>query len=154
MSLFDVAFAVALVISAFLALHIDETIYAIISFAAALTLLSGLYFLMNSPFAAVFQLVIAVGAIAVFFLAGEMLTPKRGSPQKMRDKIIGLLIAFILAVPPIVSDLRIEAFSKSHDLSFASALWELRALDVIAQSIVILTLALGIVMVLRGRGGK
>jgi len=154
MSMHEVVFAVALVISAFLALHIDETIYAIISFGAALTLLSGLYFLMNAPFAAVFQLVIAVGALAVFFLAGEMLTPKRSSPQRMRDKIIGLLIAAVLAVPPIILDLHVEPFSKSYSLPFASALWEFRALDVIAQSIVILMLALGIVMVLRGRGGK
>ena len=154
MFMYEAAFAAALVISAFLALHIDETIYAIISFGAALTLLSGLYFLMNAPFAGVFQIIIAVGAVAVFFLAGEMLTPKKGSPQKMRDKIIGLLVASILAVLPIISDLHVEAFSKSHDLSFASALWEFRALDVIAQSIVILMLALGIVMVLGGRGGK
>jgi len=154
MSMYDAVFAAALVISAFLALHIDETIYAVISFGATLTLLSGLYFLMNAPFAAVFQLIVAVGALAVFFLAGEMLTPKKGSPQKMRAKIIGLLIASILAVPPIILDLHVEPFSKSYDLSFAQALWEFRALDVIAQSVVILTLALGIVMVLRGRGGK
>ena len=147
-------FAVALVISAFLALHLDETIYAIISFAAALTLLSGLYFLMNAPFAAIFQLMIAVGAVAVFFLASEMLTPKKGLPQKMRGKILGLLIASVLAVLPLVVDLNVEASPKSHSLFFASALWEYRALDVIAQGIVVLTLALGIVMVLKRRRGK
>ena len=153
MIIYEALFAAALVISAFLALHLDETIYAIISFAAALTLLSGLYFLMNAPFAAVFQLLVAVGAVAVF-LASEMLSPKRGSPQKMRDKILGILIASILAAVPILADLNVKAFSKSHSPSFASALWEYRALDVIAQSIVVLTLALGIVMVLKGRRGK
>jgi len=154
MFIYEAVFAVALVISAFLALHLDETIYAIISFAAALTLLSGLYFLMNAPFAAVFQLIIAVGSVAVFFLASEMLAPKKGLPQKMRDKILGLLIASVLAVLPFLVDLNIRTFSKPHDLSFASALWEYRALDVIAQSIVVLTLALGIVMILKGRRGK
>ena len=83
-----------------------------------------------------------------------MLTSKKGSPQKIRDKIIGLLIASVLAVPPIISNLHVEAFSKASGLSFSSALWEFRALDVIAQSVVILMLALGIVMVLKGRGGK
>jgi len=151
---YEVVFAAALVISAFLALHLDETIYAIISFGAALTLLSGLYFLMDAPFAAVFQLIVTVGAVAVFFLASEMLTPKKGSSQKTRDKILGLLVASALAVVPIISDLHVEVFSNSHDYSFAMALWEYRALDVIAQSIVVLTLALGIVMVLRGKGGK
>jgi len=154
MIIYEALFAAALVISAFLALHLDETIYAIISFAVALTLLSGLYFLMNAPFAAVFQLMVAVGAVAVFFLASEMLSPKRRLPQKMRDKILGILIASILAAVPILVDLNIKAFSKSHSPSFASALWEYRALDVIAQSIVVLTLALGIVMVLKGRRGK
>ena len=154
MFIYEAVFAVALVISAFLALHLDETIYAIISFAAALTLLSGLYFLMNAPFAAVFQLIIAVGSVAVFFLASEMLAPKKDLPQKMRDKILGLLIASVLAVLPFLVDLNVRAFSKPHDLSFASALWEYRALDVIAQSIVVLTLALGIVMILKGRRGK
>ena len=154
MPMYDEIFAVALVVSAFLAMHIEETIYAVISFGVTLTLLSGLYFLMNAPFAAVFQLIVAVGAIAVFFLAGEMLTPKKRSSQKMKDKIIGLLIAAVLAVPPVILELRIEVFSRPYDLAFASALWEFRALDVIAQSIVILMLALGIVMVLRGKGGK
>jgi len=153
-SMYEAAFAAVLVVSAFLALHVDETIYAIIFFGATLTLLSGLYFFMNAPFAAVFQIVIAVGALAVFFLAGEMLTSKKGSPQKMKDKIIGLLIASILAAIPIISDLHIEIFSKPYGLSFASALWRFRALDVIAQSVIILILALGIAMVLRGKGGK
>jgi len=152
--MYDEIFAVALVVSAFLAMHIEETIYAVISFGVTLTLLSGLYFLMNAPFAAVFQLIVAVGAIAVFFLAGEMLTPKKRSSQKMKDKIIGLLIAAVLAVPPVILELRIEVFSRPYDLAFASALWELRVLDVIAQSVIILMLALGIVMILGRGGGK
>ncbi|HIE18661.1 TPA: hypothetical protein EYP75_02945 [Candidatus Bathyarchaeota archaeon] len=154
MPIYEAIFAVALVVSAFLALHLDETIYAIISFAAALTLLSGLYFLMNAPFAAVFQLIVAVGAVAVFFLASEMIAPKKGLSQKMRDKILGLLIASFLAAIPFLVDLNVKAFSKPHNLSFASALWEYRALDIVAQSIVVLTLAIGIVMVLKGRRGK
>jgi len=154
MTMYETIFAAALIISAFLALHLEERIYAVISFAAALTLLSGLYFLMNAPFAAVFQLIVAVGAVAVFFLASEMLSPEKKSPQKMRDKILGFLIASILAAVPILVDLNVKAFSKSYSLSFASALWEYRALDVIAQSIVVLTLALGIVMVLRERRRK
>ena len=154
MPMYDEIFAVALVVSAFLAMHIEETIYAVISFGVTLTLLSGLYFLMNAPFAAVFQLIVAVGAIAVFFLAGEMLTPKKRSSQKMKDKIIGLLIAAVLAVPPVILELRIEVFSRPYDLAFASALWELRVLDVIAQSVIILMLALGIVMILGRGGGK
>jgi len=154
MPIYDVVLAVALVFSAFFAIHIEETIYAVISFGVTLTLFSGLFFLLNAPFAAVFQLIVAVGAIAVFFLAGEMLTPKKKSSQKMKDKIIGLLIAAVLAVPPVISDLRVEVFSRPYNPAFASALWKFRVLDVIAQSVVILILAIGIVMILKIGGRK
>jgi len=153
MLIFEAALAASLVISAFLALHLDETTYSIISFGAALTLLSAIFFYVNATFAAVFQIVVAVGAIAVFFLAGEMLTPKR-KIQGRRSIIIGLLIAFLLSLPPILSELNAEVFSRSYNLAFPSALWKFRGLDVIAQSIVILTLALGIVMVLRREGRR
>jgi len=154
MLIFEATLGAALIISAFLALHIDETVYSIIFFGATLTILSALFFYMDAPFAAIFQIVIAVGAIAIFFLAGEMLTPRKKAPKKGRSVFIALAIASILSVLPILSELNVEVFSRSHDLSFASVLWRLRGLDVIAQSIVILTLALGIVMVLGKRGGK
>jgi NADH:ubiquinone oxidoreductase subunit 6 (subunit J) len=154
MLIYESVFAAALVVSAFLALHIDETVYAVISFGTALTLLSALYFFMDAPFAAIFQLLLAVGALAVFLLAGEMLTPKSRSPQRKRENLAGLLVAVALAAIPVLSDLHIEVPNRSSRISFAQALWELRALDVIAQSIVILTLALGILTILKRRGGR
>lgn len=145
------ALAVMLVVSAFLALHLENVTYAVVSFGVMFTVLSVLYFSLNAPFAAVFQLVVAVGTIAVFFLAGEMLTPKRRIPQRLWSKIVGVIIAVGLSVPSILLDFETNALMNLHDLSFASALWEFRALDVIAQGVVILILALGVVMILKER---
>jgi len=151
MFLYEDAFAVALVVSAFLALHLENVAYAVISFGVMFTALSALYFSLGGPFAAVFQLVVAVGTIAVFFLAGEMLTPKRGTRQKSESKILGVVVAFGLAVPSVLLDFEASTSMKTHDLSFSSALWEFRALDVIGQGVVVLALALGVVMVLKER---
>lgn len=148
---YEDAFAVALVVSAFLALHLRSVAYAVISFGVMFTVLSALYFTLGAPFAAVFQLVVAVGTIAVFFLAGEMLTPERETRQKLGSKILGVVIACGLSVPSILLDFEATTSMKTHYLPFSSALWEFRALDVIGQGVVVLALALGVVMVLKER---
>lgn len=148
---YDDAFAVALLVSAFLALHLENVTYAVVSFGVMFTVLSALYFSLNANYAAIFQIVVAVGTIAVFFLAGEMLTPKNRTPQKLRSGILGVIIAVMLSVPSILLDFESNASMNPNGLSFPSALWEFRALDVIAQGVVILTLALGIAMVLKER---
>lgn len=148
---YDEIIAIVLVVSAFLAVHLESATYAVISFGAMFTVLSALYFSLNTPFAAVFQLIIGVGTVAVFFLAGEMLTPKRKQSQGMKKIILGAIIAGGLSIPSILLDLELDGPMKSYNQSFSSALWEFRALDVIAQGVVILTLALGVAMVLKER---
>jgi NADH:ubiquinone oxidoreductase subunit 6 (subunit J) len=142
---------VALVVSAFLALHLEKPTYAIISFGVMFTALSMLYFSLNALFAAVFQLVVAVGTIAVFFLAGEMLSPKKMTTQKPGNIILAIGFAICLSVPSLLLNLNAETFTVLTHLPFSSALWEFRALDILAQGVVILTLALGIVAVLKKR---
>jgi len=151
MILYGDLLAVALVISAFLALHFENVTYAVISFGIMFVVLSGFYFSLNAPFAAVFQLVVAVGTVAVFFLAGEMLTLKKASRQGFGNKILGVIIALGLAVPSIVFHLEVNTLMQPNTLSFPYALWKFRALDVVAQGVVILTLALGAVLVLKER---
>jgi NADH:ubiquinone oxidoreductase subunit 6 (subunit J) len=141
--------AVALVVSAFLALHLEKPVYAIISFGAMFTALSALYFSLNAPFAAVFQLAVAVGTIAVFFLASEMLSPKKITPQKSENIILAMLIAIGLSIPSLLLDFGVKTFTSFSGLSFSSALWDFRALDILAQGVVVLTLALGVVAVLK-----
>ncbi len=149
MIIYDTIFTAVLIVSAFLALHLEETINAVISFGVMLATLSAFYFNLGAPFAAVFQLAIAVGTIAVFFLAGEMLSPRRGTPQKRGGKILGIVAALVLSVPSIVLSIEAETSMKPNVPSFSFALWELRPLDILAQGVVILTLALGAVMVLK-----
>jgi NADH:ubiquinone oxidoreductase subunit 6 (subunit J) len=142
-------FAIVLVISAFLAIHFEDVTHAIISFSAMCVLLSALYFSLDAQFAAVFQLMLAAGTIAVFFLAGEMLSSKKSKTQELRSKVLGVIVALGLSVPSVIFSLEKGMPVWFHDLSFPSALWEFRALDVIAQGIVILTLAVGAIMVLK-----
>ncbi|OYT48251.1 hypothetical protein B6U79_03185 [Candidatus Bathyarchaeota archaeon ex4484_231] len=144
-------FAVFLLVTAFLALHLKNVTHAVISFGAMFTALSVLYFSLGAPFAAIFQLVVAAGTIAVFFLAGEMLTPKNEKPQGFRSKALAVLVAVAFSVPSIVLNLETGTSTFAHDLTFRSALWEFRALDIAAQGVVILTLALGVAMVLKER---
>lgn len=145
----DIIFTVALIVSAFLALHLEETIHAVISFGVMFAILSAFYFNLGAPFAAVFQLAVAVGTIAVLFLAGEMFSPKRRTSQKLRKNILGVIAALMLSVPPIVLSLGSDTSMKPNVSSFSFALWGLRPLDVVAQGVVVLTLALGVVMVMK-----
>ncbi|MBO3802435.1 MAG: NADH-quinone oxidoreductase subunit J, partial [Candidatus Brockarchaeota archaeon] len=66
-----------------MALHLENITHAVISFAVALVALSALYFYVEAPFAAIFQLVVGAGTIAVFLLAGEMLSPKGEKAQRL-----------------------------------------------------------------------
>jgi NADH:ubiquinone oxidoreductase subunit 6 (subunit J) len=142
-------FAIVLVISALLAIHFENVTHAIISFGIMFAVLSALYFSLNAQFAAVFQLMLAAGTIAVFFLAGEMLSSKKSKTQELRSKVLGAIVALGLSVPSFIFSIEKGMPVWSHELSFPSALWEYRALDVIAQGVVILMLAIGAIMVLK-----
>ena len=142
---------VLLVASAFLAVHMDDTTHSVISFGFMFAVLSTLYFALGAYFAAVFQIVVAVGTIAVFFLAGEMLTSKRRTKGGRVRKPLEFTAAVLLSIPALISKFEFNTLMKPQGLSFQRALWEFRALDVVAQGVVVLTLALGVVMVLRER---
>jgi len=146
---YDDLFVLVVVVSAFMALHLENATHAAISFAVALTAISALYFDLNAPFAAIFQLVVGAGTIAIFFLASEMFAQKGGKMQSLGSKVVGAILAIGISIPSIVLDIGNIAFVKSNGLSFSSALWESRAIDVIGQGVVILTLAIGAVMVLK-----
>jgi len=59
-----------LVVSAFLAIYLDDAVYSVASLASTLVLVAILYSLNDAVFAAVFQLGISAGALAVLFLSG------------------------------------------------------------------------------------
>jgi NADH:ubiquinone oxidoreductase subunit 6 (subunit J) len=139
--------AVGLIISAVLALFLDEVIYAVAALSATFFFTALIYVENGAIFAAVFQIAVGIGTLAILFLSGEMLgdkTKKKASPKRT-----GVLIsvAAVLSLPAIFLSVSGSTGTNSN-LDFGDALWNVRGLDVVLQAIVILTVALGIAIVL------
>jgi multisubunit Na+/H+ antiporter MnhB subunit len=145
----ETALAIGLVTSAVFAIYLKETVASVLSLCVMMILLSLLYFNLNAPFAAVFQLALGIGTAAIFLLAGDKLTKKSGEKTSTKTILVGLVASAILSVPVVVGTVATQSFSGTFDLSLSSALWELRAIDVLAQGLVILTAALGVVLLLK-----
>jgi NADH:ubiquinone oxidoreductase subunit 6 (subunit J) len=146
--------SVGLIISACLAIFLEEAIYSVVALAAMFFLTSILYAFSGAVFAAVFQFAVGAGTLAILFLSGEMLSEK---PVKVPQKTLLALIAFgvLLSLPAVFLSIssQIVAFS---GVSFEEALWNLRAVDVVLQGFVIMTVTLGIAIILheKRKGGK
>jgi NADH:ubiquinone oxidoreductase subunit 6 (subunit J) len=143
--------AVGLVVSAFLAVYLDEAMYSVASLAGTLILVAILYSLNDASFAAVFQLGIGAGTLAVLFLSGETLSEKATQSKPMRKAFVATVTAILLSIPSIIFSTGTISTSVSSDVSFPEALWNLRLVDVVLQGLVIMTVALGIAIVLHSK---
>jgi len=152
--MFDVLLVVGLVVSAFLAVYLDETTYAVLSLAVTNVILSVFYFGLDTPFAAVFQLTMGIGTVAVLFLTGQMLAPKTGNVQSLKQSLLGLVVGILLSVPAILAVGHNIPVTNPVGFPLSTALWKLRAIDIIAQGLVILTVSLGITVVLKEKGRR
>ena len=83
--------AVGLIISALLALFLDEVIYAVAALSATFFFTALIYVENGAIFAAVFQIAVGVGTLAILFLSGEMLgdKPKKKASSKRTGALIG-----------------------------------------------------------------
>lgn len=139
--------SVGLIVSACLALFLDEIHYAVGALAGTFLFISLLYALNGAIYGAVFQFAVGIGTLTILFLSGEMLsekTKKKTSPKKFAALIGG---GIALSLPAIF----LAASGTPSETSTASigvALWELRGLDAILLALIVLTLALGIFIVL------
>jgi NADH:ubiquinone oxidoreductase subunit 6 (subunit J) len=145
--------AVGLVVSAFLAVYLDEAVYSVTSLACTFILTAILYSLNDAMFAAVFQLAIGVGTLAFLFLSGEMLSEKPSRKKPLKNLFLALAMAFVLAVPVVFVSIENIPSNTSSEVSFPEALWSLRAIDVVLQGLVMMTVALGIAIVLYRKKG-
>jgi len=138
--------SVGLIIAACLAIFLDEAVYSVAALAATLFLTAMLYALSGALFAAIFQFAMGAGTLAILFLSGEMLSEK---PQKIPRKNLLSLIAvgLLLSLPMIFLSVS-SPTSVLSEISFEKALWNLRAVDVVLQGLVIMTVTLGIAIVL------
>jgi len=139
--------SIGLIVSACLALFLDEVHYAVGSLAGTFLFISLIYALNGAIYGAVFQFAVGIGTLTILFLSGEMLsekTKKKTSPKKFATLIIGGIILSLATILLSTSGTPIEISS----IPLGEALWELRGLDVILQALVVLTIALGIFIVL------
>jgi NADH:ubiquinone oxidoreductase subunit 6 (subunit J) len=144
-----------LVITACLAIFLDEAIYSVVALAGTFIFTALLYWESNAPLVAVFQFAVGAGTLAILFLSGEMLSEKPLKKTRMQNLLIVVVAGALLSLLPIfLSISRPEASVAS--VSFGEALWDLRAGDVVLQGLVIMTVAMGVAIVLyeKRNGGK
>jgi NADH:ubiquinone oxidoreductase subunit 6 (subunit J) len=138
--------SVGLIISACLAIFLDEAVYSVAALASTFILTALLYALSDALFAAIFQFAVGAGTLAILFLSGEMLSEK---PTEIPRKNLLLIIAVgvLLSLPMIFLSVS-GPTSILSGISFEKALWNLRAVDVVLQGLVIMAVTLGIAIVL------
>jgi NADH:ubiquinone oxidoreductase subunit 6 (subunit J) len=101
-----VGMAVVVVGGAISALEAKEIIYGAIGLAFSFFGVAGLFFLLDAPFVAVFQITVYIGAVAVLILFTVMLV-REG--RWVRDtlgsaeRLVGFLTAVVLAVSLVLS---------------------------------------------------
>jgi NADH:ubiquinone oxidoreductase subunit 6 (subunit J) len=142
--------SVGLLISACLAIFLDEAVYSVAALAGAFFFTALLYVLSGAVFVAIFQFAVGVGTLAILFLSGEMLSEKPVKKTSLKSTLTVLVAGALLSLPAIFLSVS-GPTGVSTDVSFGEALWNLRALDVVLQGIVIMTVALGIAIVLYER---
>jgi multisubunit Na+/H+ antiporter MnhB subunit len=145
----ETALAIGLVTSAVFAIYLKETVASVLSLSVMMILISLLYFSLDAPFAAIFQLALGTGTAAIFLLAGDTLTKRNNTKTSTKTVFVGLIVSVVLSVPVVVGTVFPESLVQSVDLSLSSALWDLRAIDILAQGLVLLMAALGVVLLLK-----
>jgi NADH:ubiquinone oxidoreductase subunit 6 (subunit J) len=144
-----------LVISACLAIFLDEAIYCVASLADTLIFMALLYVLSDALYVAVFQFAVGAGTLAILFLSGEMLSEKSAKKTPRKNMLAITVAGAFLSLPAIF--LSISASTGTFSIvSFEEALWNLRAVDVVLQGLVMMAVALGIAIVLheKRKGAK
>jgi NADH:ubiquinone oxidoreductase subunit 6 (subunit J) len=147
--------SIGLIVSACLALFLDEVIYSVAALSGTFLFTALLYYVNGAIYAAIFQFAVGVGTLAILFLSGEMLSDK--STRKTSPKKLSALIGagLVLSLPAIFLSISSSTGTYSN-ASFGDALWHLSGVDVILQALVILTVTLGIAIILyeQKKGGK
>jgi NADH:ubiquinone oxidoreductase subunit 6 (subunit J) len=147
--------AAGLVISACLAIFLDEAVYSVAALANTLIFVALLYVFSDALFVAIFQFAVGAGTLAILFLSGEMLSVKPAKKTPRRNVLAIVVFGTLLSLPAMFLSISGPSSAVSG-VSFEEALWNLRALDVVLQGLVMMAVALGIVIVLheKRKGAK
>jgi NADH:ubiquinone oxidoreductase subunit 6 (subunit J) len=142
--------SVGLVVSACLAIFLDEAIYSVAALAGTFVLTSLLYALNGAIYVAVFQFAVAIGTLSILFLSGEMLSEKPLTKTRPATTVAVAVLGVALSLPAVFFSIS-KSSSVTSDITLGEALWNFSAVDVVLQGLVILTVALGITIVLHER---
>jgi len=147
--------SIGLIVSACLALFLDEVMYSVAALSGTFLFTALLYYVNGAIYAAIFQFAVGVGTLAILFLSGEMLSDKSTKKTSPKKTVALIGAGVVLTLPAIFLSISSSTGTYS-DASFGNALWNLSGVDVILQALVILTVALGIAIILyeRRNGGK
>lgn len=136
-----------LVITACLAIFLDEAVYSVVALAGTFLFTSLLYALNGAVYVAVFQFAVGAGTLAILFLSGEMLSEKPLKKTTSRNLITVTVVGMLLSLPAMFLSISTPS-TETSSVSFGEALWSLRAGDIVLQGLVIMTVAIGIAIVL------
>ncbi|MFH0848278.1 MAG: NADH-quinone oxidoreductase subunit J [archaeon] len=157
---------------AVLTAELKDLLYAIIALAVMSISLGALFWLLNAPYVALFQILICSGATTVLLIVAVMLTRKevRTTKNRRRDwmSVAGtslaiVLIIFILtmvfttAFPIFSATMFLQRFVESFGnvgQSVSRLLWGERPLDLIAQAFLVLASAASCSALLKLRSKK
>jgi NADH:ubiquinone oxidoreductase subunit 6 (subunit J) len=143
--------AVGLVVSACLAIYLDEAVYSVGALAGMFFFMAIMYALNGAIFVAVFQFAVSIGTLSVLFLSAEMLSEKPAKKEPAKNIFLVISAGLLLSVPAIFLSVTTSPANVSLDVSFAQALWNLRAIDVVLQGLVMMTVAIGAAIILYER---
>jgi NADH:ubiquinone oxidoreductase subunit 6 (subunit J) len=124
-----------------------EAVYSVVALASTFIFVALLYVLNDALFAAIFQFAVGAGTLAILFLSGEMLSEKPAKKTPRRNLFLTILFGVFLSSPAIFLSISSPSAAASG-VSFEEALWNLRAVDVVLQGLVMMAVALGIAIVL------
>ncbi len=140
-------FSAGVVISACLAIFLDEAVYSVAALAGTFMFTSLLYALNGAIYVAVFQFAVGVGTVAVLFLSGETLSEKPLTKTQPKQLAVLSALGALLSLPTFFFSVS-QQNGATYSVPFGEALWDYRALDVVLQGLVVMTVALGIAIVL------
>jgi len=139
--------SIGLIISAVLALFLDEAVYSVAALAGTFLFTALIYVLNGAVYVAIFQFAVGVGTLAVLFLSGEMLSDKPVKKTSPRNTVALLGAGVVLSLPAIF--LSVSSPNAAYSTaSFSDVLWNFSGVDVVLQALVILTVALGVAIIL------
>jgi len=144
-----------LVITACLAIFLDEAVYSVVALTGTFLFTSLLYAESGAVFVAVFQFAVGAGTLAILFLSGEMLSEKPLKKTTSKSLVTVVVAGALLSLPGMFFSISTPG-TETSNVSFGEALWNLRAGDVVLQGLVIMGVALGVAIILyeKKNGGK